>query len=383
MTRVLHVTTMVATRHGGPAKSLSRLLALNQLDSSVERMVVAVATPSDFRNMLSDSIYGPSVVAGRVHHVPLEFSNRWFFGTRSYQRIRELSVGCDVIHAHMFWDHPVWCAARAAEVLKLPLVVTPHGTFNERWRYSSIHKRLYLQTLARAVFRTAQVMHCLNEREAYAMREVGYTGRTFVIPNPLAQEVITPSPRAARNRSIYRLMYVGRLSSEKNLPVLIEAAGTVGATAHEKWELCIVGGGSSSYALKLSQQIAVLNHRRAGMRIVLAGEISSRQVSEALQSADAFILPSKSEGVSNALLEAMVAELPCVVSERALPGLGLDAVLIQSGSSCDSLRRSISTLMEMSDVERIERGKRAGRQVRAICDPGEIAKAWKLLYGAI
>ena len=383
MTRILHVTTMVATRHGGPAKSLSRLVDLNKLDPSVERTVVAISTSDDFSNMMGDSVYSDGAASGRIHHVPLEFSNRWFFGVRSYQRIRELSAHCDLIHAHMFWDHPVWCAARVSEVLNLPLVVTPHGTFNDRWRYSSVHKQLYLKTLAKTVFRRAHVIHCLNDREVDAIKGMGYAGATAVIPNPLDRLAMPRPRRSPRNRSIYRLLYVGRLSSEKNLPVLIEAAGGIGASAHETWELCIVGGGSSGYELELGRQISFLNNRRAGMKIVLAGQMCSRQVAEALRAADAFILPSKSEGVSNSLLEAMAAELPCIVSEGALPGIGLDAALIRSGSSCDSLRRAISTVIEMNDSERISIGEHAGHQVRAICNPSEIAKAWTVLYSDI
>jgi glycosyltransferase involved in cell wall biosynthesis len=129
--------------------------------------------------------------------------------------------------------------------------------------------------------------------------------RIAVIPNGVEVMPITPS---ARNSKVQRFLYLGRLSSniERDVPRLIDAFDSV-ASRSDQIQLAIVGDGDlRADALRQAQLC------RYASKIQLPG---TDNASKWLDWADAFVLPSKREGLSNALLEAMSHGLPCIATD--------------------------------------------------------------------
>jgi L-malate glycosyltransferase len=102
-----------------------------------------------------------------------------------------------------------------------------------------------------------------------------------------------------------RVVFTGRLHPQKNLDLLIDAwpavAGATGA------HLILVGQGPDREAL-----IERARERGVADSVHLAGSVDDP--AEHLRAADAFVLPSVAEGMSNSLLEAMATGLPCLAS---------------------------------------------------------------------
>lgn len=104
----------------------------------------------------------------------------------------------------------------------------------------------------------------------------------------------------------FQAIFTGRLHGQKQVDLLIKAWPIVLKTARAK--LLIVGDGP------LRQELTDL---RDGLgltenEIAFAGRLEDP--AEALRGSDLFLLPSRAEGMSNSLLEAMATGLPCVVS---------------------------------------------------------------------
>lgn len=112
-----------------------------------------------------------------------------------------------------------------------------------------------------------------------------------------------PCPYGAR-----RFLYLGRLSKQthRDVPTLITAFDHV-AAARADVELAIVGGGDLFDETKRLAEICY-----ARDRIHLPG---FDRPEKWLAWADCFVLPSRREGLSNALLEAMAAGLPCIAND--------------------------------------------------------------------
>lgn len=107
---------------------------------------------------------------------------------------------------------------------------------------------------------------------------------------------------------VRRFLYLGRLStnSHRDVPTLIRAFDLL-TTAHPEVELAIVGGGDLlEETRKLAETCATSN------RIHLPG---FDRPEKWLEWADCFVLPSRREGLSNALLEAMAAGLACIAND--------------------------------------------------------------------
>lgn len=99
-----------------------------------------------------------------------------------------------------------------------------------------------------------------------------------------------------------KILYVGRLSPEKNLPRLIEVVNL-----HPEWELTIVGFGPQENELKAI----------AGSNIHFTGAVANKEIAKYYQSSDVFVLPSTSETWGLVVEEALNNGCPVAVTEIA------------------------------------------------------------------
>jgi glycosyltransferase involved in cell wall biosynthesis len=162
-----------------------------------------------------------------------------------------------------------------------------------------------------------------------------------VIPNGV---VIPPPSKQERNRN--EVLYVGNFSqgsSHKGFDVLIRAWGMV----HEKKPLArltMVGGGKYDHWLALAEI-----YQCAGS-ICFCGAVAEPELY--YSRASLFVLPSRHEGMSNALLEAQSFGLPVVVSDipanRAVVEHEVTGLIVPSGDA-DALAQAICGLL--CDVE--------------------------------
>jgi glycosyltransferase involved in cell wall biosynthesis len=105
-------------------------------------------------------------------------------------------------------------------------------------------------------------------------------------------------------------IYVGRLSHEKGLPGLLRGFARAAQAATEAM-LVLVGDGAQRAELEsLAHELSL-----GPNQIRFVGRVDVKEVPLWLRSSDVFALTSPSEGFSCALLEAMAAGLPSVVSD--------------------------------------------------------------------
>ncbi|MGB0069489.1 MAG: glycosyltransferase, partial [Isosphaeraceae bacterium] len=108
--------------------------------------------------------------------------------------------------------------------------------------------------------------------------------------------------------------FVGRLAPEKGLRTLIDAWPAV-RTAHPGARLTLIGEGPERPALEVQARSLGLT-LGPDQAVEIPGAVAD--VTAALRDADLFVLPSKEEGMSIALLEAMALGIPLVAS--SIPG---------------------------------------------------------------
>ena len=118
-----------------------------------------------------------------------------------------------------------------------------------------------------------------------------------VIPNYVLTDEFAPGRDNAFKSQ--RICFIGRLSFEKNVDMLIDAL--VGLDV----ELCVVGDGA--LRSELEQQVQSKN-----VNVDFVGNVKHTELPELLRSCAMFVLPSQYEGHPKALLEAMSCGLPVV-----------------------------------------------------------------------
>lgn len=121
-----------------------------------------------------------------------------------------------------------------------------------------------------------------------------------IIPNPISVATY------AKTEKRKKIVSVGRLEPQKNQKLLIDAFAGI-AKEFPEYQLVIYGEGTLREGLK--KQIADLKLQE---RVLLPG--SRRNIHECISDAELFVLSSDYEGLSNALLEALMMGLPCVTT---------------------------------------------------------------------
>jgi glycosyltransferase involved in cell wall biosynthesis len=219
-----------------------------------------------------------------------------------------------MLHLHGLWRSPTRIA-RSLQAGGLPLVIAPHGMLDpwamrqSRWRKSLVWRLWEAGALHRA-----NCLHALCRSEAEAMRDLGLTGPLAVIPNgvrlpDLREGMNVPPPWSGSVPSGERvLLFLGRFHAKKGLIPLLEGWRRVShlAVSHGWW-LVFVGYGDGGV---LAAQV-----RDGGyQRVLVLGPSFGEERQACLANATSFILPSHSEGLPMAALEAMSWRLPCVLS---------------------------------------------------------------------
>ncbi|WP_441245658.1 glycosyltransferase family 4 protein [Kitasatospora sp. McL0602] len=167
--------------------------------------------------------------------------------------------------------------------------------------------------LGRVMRRAAGVI-ALTESQAAFIRE-SYrvpAERVFVVPNGVGADYFMPvrehADRQAAEQAPLRLLFVGRLSPQKNVGRLLEAVSLL----KQPVRLRVVGDGEQRE--QLTAQVA-----RLGLTDVeFSGGLLGAELVRAYAEADAFVLPSDKEGMPLVALEAMAAALPLVATD--VPG---------------------------------------------------------------
>jgi len=113
------------------------------------------------------------------------------------------------------------------------------------------------------------------------------------------------------------LVTAGILNRGKNIEILINCLSKIGIT---NLYLLIVGDGSTKADLRYKQDLKQLTEKmELTKRIIFTEWLEKEHLWRIFRASDLFILSSKSEGMPNALLEALGFDLPCIGSD--IPGI--------------------------------------------------------------
>ena len=175
-----------------------------------------------------------------------------------------------------------------------------------------------------------------------------------------------------------RLIYVGRLHEQKGLDVLLAAFCALQHRYRGSVRLDLVGDGPLTDALQ-----------NQANRLGITGSVvfwgRRDDVLARLQSADIFVLPSRAEGISNALLEAMACGLPVVVSK--IPG-NVDVIEHKKNGlqfAVDDPGSLTSSLLLLLDQPHLRRclGQAGRRTVEDHYSLDHVADRYLMLYRAV
>lgn len=237
-----------------------------------------------------------------------------------------------------------WSAVLAKALFGNKLVVRTGFTWSKNYnqKKASIFKRIIMLNTIRLLEKTAFFLSDLaivtsHYDKRYLLTNYRLNGnKVRIIHNYIDTEIFKPlNEKKYKNR----IVFVGRIAVEKNLPMLIEAI--------KGSEICldIIGiGPLQGDILKLARETKV--------RVNFLGVIPNNKLPVILNKYPVFVLPSLYEGHPKSLLEAMSCGLACIGSDVS----GIDEVIDDSvngilvKTDAESIRQGILKLLNDSKL---------------------------------
>lgn len=183
-------------------------------------------------------------------------------------------------------------------------------------------------------------------------------------------------PPSARSRSaesgLPHLVALGRLQSVKGFDLLIEAAAHLAARG-TRLKLTIIGEGAEGDALA-----ARATRLGIGQAVTFAGRLRPPAIRDLFHRADLFVLPSRSEGMPLAMMEAMASGLPVVAADvGGVARTAGGAAKLVPPERPEALAEAIGSLVgEESEQARTHLREQARKRARAFSvDAGHAAYA--------
>ncbi len=327
-----------------------------------------------------------------------------------------LDPGADLLYAATLWRYPSWAALRWAEQTGKPMIVAPHGSLdswalgNAAWK-----KRIAAILFKNRQLHAANCLRALSVAEAESFRNYGLNNPICIVPNgvDLPEDEFTKletrlngcaatagsanlKPEAEAKKT---LLFLGRIHPKKGLPNLIRAFAEKlkdpegRSNRDASWQLVIAGwdqGGHEAELMRLCKDLEIrgghLEECAEGLPgeadVIFCGATFGKEKQRLFRSADAFVLPSLSEGLPMAVLEAWAFRLPVLMTPQCnLPEGFASGAAIRIGTDPESIAAGLGVLFNMNGEELSAMGDRGRELIRQRFTWKGVARQMKDVYG--
>jgi glycosyltransferase involved in cell wall biosynthesis len=277
------------------------------------------------------------------------------FSFELWRILKKNKQGFDVIHLHGLWNFTLL----AAHLLGLyqKSIVTVHGCAHPYTFIGNRFKRaLFSYSFQRSFLKKIRMIHVLHLGELEEVQE--YLGTRAanirIIPNGIDVPEITPNRPQKQNI----VLFLSRLHQKKGLDLLLPAFKKV---IQQVSDAQLIIAGPDFGMLDFVQDFISTNKLENSIEYI--GTVNGQAKTDLLLSSKVFALPSYSEGFSIAVLEALVYQIPVVVSTET----GLSNEIKESDAGIvielteDSVSKAIVDLLK--NTQKAEEMAKNGRKL--------------------
>jgi glycosyltransferase involved in cell wall biosynthesis len=316
--RVLHVIPSISPVRGGPSQAVIEMVsALCQAGIDAE-----ILTTNDHgENLLNVELHQRIIYKGAptwifpryspsIHPIR-EFAFSQSFTIWLWRHISEY----DLVHIHAIFSYPSTVAMTIARMQNVTYIVRPLGQLcNWSLQQSPQKKYIYLRLIERSNLENACALHVTSCQEQSELNELKINCSNFVIPHGLqVSSLLTNASQRLREHFQLPLdervvLFLSRLHPKKGLEYLIQSLASL---SDQRFTLIIAGHGDKLYEKHIHQ---FLEEHNLQDKTILTGFVEGELKQLLLQGADLFALTSHSENFGIAVLEALAAGTPVLIT---------------------------------------------------------------------
>jgi len=275
----------------------------------------------------------------------------------------------DFTHIHAATPGPVGLVALcASKLLKRPFFTTYHTAFPEFVRDLTGDEGMEAATWQYMRFFYGQADKVFVPSESFrdSLLENGISAENLeLMPRGVDLERFEPK-RWDLQKPNFDLLYVGRISKEKNLNILAEAFKLLN---RDDVRLKVVGDGPYLKELKDSLR---------GFKVEFPGYIKGKDLVHVYQDADLFVFPSTNDTFGNVILESHACAVPTIVTDSGGPKenvLDGQTGRVVKGNDVQALKVGIESLLKMPMLARM--GTHAREKVESCSFESAFLDFWK------
>jgi len=379
--KVLQVVPSLAPEWGGPVK------VVNELAGALE----AIGVSSEIISAQGRRVGNPETV---TNDIPIHLfetgpiARLWTAHTPGLKKTLARKIpDFDLVHIQELWHYPGYIASKIARSRNVPYIVTIHGELNE-WNLQQkrLKKQIYMTAIQRGILQKSAALHAITQAESNRIRQLEIETPVAMIPNGIHTEEFENLPDRSQFVSRYPelenrliVLFLGRIQQKKGLDILAQAFGNLARTRDDV-RLVVAGPDEDN---TLTEVKTILKSHGALEKAVFPGMLTGEQKLEALSAADIFALTSYSEGFSVALLEALSAGLPLVITDECnFPEVGDSRAGFVVRPNDSETASAVMSLLDSADLRR-EMSENARRLVRSNYTWERIAEKMFTLYGNV
>ena len=316
--KVLHVIPSISPRRGGPSQAVIEMvtaLRLRGVDATI------LTTNDDCESLLTDlptggwtTYSGVPVLAFPRWSPPMGALREFAYSAGLNQWLTNNISNFDLLHVHALFSFPSTVAMLQARRSCVPYLLRTIGQLSP-WSLarSKARKKLMLRLVERGNIDSARYLHFTTTLE----RDECFTALGQSYPSlllPLGVRLPSLPLEGWPKKKGLRLLFLSRLHPKKQLEVLLRAVALFQQASPQcDWQLDIAGSGEPAYLASLKKLAGQLNltHRCRWL-----GHVQGDAKTSLLQQADWFLLPSASENFGIAVVEALAAGTPVIISPQ-------------------------------------------------------------------
>ncbi len=315
--KILHVISSLDPAAGGPPLVAIRLAAAHSRLGH-HATVLSYSAAGASARIESSLKRVPDVGNVKVRFLPHCTRVESLFANDAREILSSILPETDWIHIHGVWERLLKVTADMAYRAGVPYCYRPAGmldpwSLNQKaWKKKIALSMGYHRSLSRAAF-----IHALNSAEAELLGPLNLETSVEVFPNGIFHEEVFPLPERGSFRTRFPILgshryilFLGRLHMKKGLDYLL---GAFGLLAEEFPELrLVIAGPDDGSGEWLESELRRASYRE---RVLLTGPLYGADKYSAYVDASIFCLPSRQEGFSVAVIEALASGVPVVISE--------------------------------------------------------------------
>jgi len=316
--KIIHVIAAIDPKYGG-LQAVAMRLAAAQAGLGLDVHIVSHGDAAIEAQVKEIGRSIPHFEHVHWHLLPPAGSMETLFCFSGRRVLKALLKDASFMHIHGVWEPFLLYASKLARAAGVPYCICPAGML-DHWSLGqrSCKKKIALMLCYRKMLNEAAFLHLLNIDEMAAVAPLKFHARNLIIPNGVFAEEFDPLPaRGHFKRKIALahgrryILFLSRLHVKKGIDILASAFAAICET-YVDVDLVVAGppSGAEGQFMHLVNKLNIRN------RVFMVGAIYGEAKLQAMVDADCFCLPSRQEGFSMAITEALACATPVVITDQ-------------------------------------------------------------------